>query len=315
MTDRTAADAATPAPAHSRSHAAGTILIIWNAVAGGGGRNDDETVKRRASIESALRAAGVHAELYQSDSEADAASRVDAALASGVSTIVAAGGDGTVRSIAFRLLGRDVALGILPLGTAMNVARTLDVPLDLEGAARVLASGHVRAIDVGEVRGRPFLEVASIGLGAEILAGATEAKDGRLDVALDTLRRAVRRTRTRVRLQFDGREIRARSASIAVANGRFTGRGIELSPEARIDDGLFDILVYEGSGPLQLVADIARILLGRPNDPRLRRYRAAAVRISSHRPMPVRLDSQDVGTTPVELLTRRGVLRVVAPAP
>jgi diacylglycerol kinase family enzyme len=73
--------------------------------------------------------------------------------------------------------------------------------------------------------------------------------------------------------------------------------------------------VYEGSGPLELVADIARILLGRPNDPRLCRSRATTVRISSHRPMPVRLDSQDVGTTPVELLSCRGVLRVVAPAP
>jgi diacylglycerol kinase family enzyme len=116
-----------------------------------------------------------------------------------------------------------------------------------------------------------------------------------------------------VRLQLDGREVRARSASIAVANGRFTGRGIELSPQARLDDGRFDIIVYEGSGPIRLLVDIARILLGRPNDPHLRRYRAAAVRISAHRRLPVRLDSQDVGTTPVELVTRPGALRVIAP--
>jgi len=289
-------------------------LVIWNPGAGGGEPNDDQVADRRAAIEAALRANNVDAELYQSASEADAARRVDAALAARVSTIVAAGGDGTVRSIAFQLLGRDVALGILPMGTAMNVARSLDIPLELDGAAAVLAAGHARVIDVGEARGRPFLEVASIGLGAEVLAGATEAGEGRFRKALATIRRAIGRPRTRVRLQLDGREVRGRAVSVAVANGRFTGRGIELAPQASLDDGQFDILLYEGFGPLQLAADIVRVLYGRANDPRFRRFRAVAVRISSHRPLPVRLDSQDVGTTPVELLTRPGTLRVIAPA-
>lgn len=304
----------TPAEAKPAGSAR-TTLVIWNSGAGGGEPTDDQVTERRAAIESALRAHGVHAQLHQSASEADTARRVDAALADGVSTIVAAGGDGTVRSIAFRLLGRDAALGILPLGTAMNVARSLEIPLELEGAAAVLAAGHVRSIDVGEVRGRQFLEVASIGLGAEVLAGATHAGEGRFRRAWATLRRAITQPRTRVRLQLDGREVRARALSIAVANGRFTGRGIELVPGARLDDGQFDVLLYEGFGPLRIAADIARVLLGRTNDPRFRRYRAATVRISSHRPLPIRLDSQDAGTTPVELVTRPGVLIVAAPPP
>jgi diacylglycerol kinase (ATP) len=296
-----------------RAGAAGTILVIWNPGAGGGEPNDAQVAERRAAIEAALSTNSLDAELYQSASEDDAARRVDAALAAGVSTVVAAGGDGTVRSIAFRLLGREVALGILPMGTAMNVARSLDIPLELDGAASVLAAGRIRAIDVGEVRGQPFLEVASIGLGAEVLAGATEAGEGRIRIALARLRRAIGRPRTRVRLQLDGREVRGRAVSVAVANGRFTGRGVELAPQASLDDGRFDVILYEGFGPLQLVADIVRVLLGRANDPRFRRYRAATVRISSHRPLPVRLDSQDVGATPVELVTRPGVLRVIAP--
>ena len=297
-----------------REDRARPTLVIWNSGAGGGESTDDQVAERRAAIEAALRANSVDAELYQSASEADAARRVDAALSAGVSTIVAAGGDGTVRSIAFQLLDRDVALGILPMGTAMNVARSLDIPLELDGAVAALAAGRTRVIDVGEARGRPFLEVASIGLGAEVLAGATEAGEGRFRIALATIRRAIGRPRTRVRLQLDGREVRGRAVSVAVANGRFTGRGIELAPQASLDDGRFDILLYEGFGPLHLFADIVRVLLGRANDSRFRRYRAAAVRISSHRPMPVRLDSQDVGTTPVEVLTRARALRVIAPA-
>ena len=289
------------------------MLVIWNPGAGGGERPDEDLEARRAAIERALRAHGVEAELYESESEADSTARVERALEDGASTIVAAGGDGTVRSIAFRLLDRDATLGILPLGTAMNVARSLDVPLEMDGAAAVLAAGHVRAIDVGEVRGRPFLEIASIGLGAEVLAGATEAKAGRFGRAWTTLVRAVRQPRTRTRLQLDGREVRGRALSIAVANGRFTGRGIELVPEASLDDGRFDVLLYEGCGPLRIFADILRILLGRPDDPSFRRFRATTVRISTRRPLSVRLDSQDVGATPVELVTRRGALRVIAP--
>ena len=304
--------AGTPANAKAVGSAR-TPLVIWNPGAGGGEPADDQVADRRAAIESALRGHRIHAELHQSASEADTARRVDAALGDGVSTIVAAGGDGTVRSIAFQLVGRDAALGILPLGTAMNVARSLEIPLELEGAAAVLAAGHVRSIDVGEVRGRKFLEVASIGLGAEVLAGATHAGEGRFRRAWATLRRAVTQPRTRVRLQLDGREVRGRALSIAVANGRFTGRGIELVPEAKLDDGRFDVLLYEGFGPLRIATDIVHVLLGRTNEPRLRRYRAATVRISSHRPLPVRIDSQDAGTTPVELVTRAGLLTVLAP--
>lgn len=303
-----AADGPNPTAPPARS-----MLVIWNPDAGGGDADDAAIAERRSAIETVLRASRLDAELYQSDSEADTARRVEAALEAGVATIVAAGGDGTVRSIAFQLLDRDVALGILPMGTAMNVARSVDLPLDLEAAAAVLTAGHIRQVDVGDVHGRPFLEVASIGLGAEVLAGATEVGEGRFRRALAILRRALRQPRTRVRLQLDGREVRARALSIAVANGRFTGRGIELVPEARLDDGRFDVLLYEGFGPLRIAADIIRVLLGRTNDPRFRRYRAATVRISSHRPLPVRLDSHDIGPTPVELVTRRGALRVKTP--
>jgi diacylglycerol kinase (ATP) len=313
MTEAAAPEAHPGAGTAGRPGAARTMLVIWNPGAGGGEPNQAQIAERRAAIEAALSANGLDAELYASTSEDDAARRVDAALADEVSTIVAAGGDGTVRSIAFRLLGRDVVLGILPMGTAMNVARSLDIPLELDAAVTVLAGGRVRAIDVGEVRGQPFLEVASIGLGAEVLAGATEAGEGRFRVALARLRRALGRPRTRVRLQFDGREVRGRALSVAVANGRFTGRGVEIAPQASLDDGRFDVLLYEGFGPLQVAADIVRVLIGRANDPRFRRYRATTVRISSHRPLPVRLDSKDVGATPVDLVTRPGVLRVIAP--
>jgi diacylglycerol kinase (ATP) len=302
------AEAATGRDAVDRS--TGRTLVIWNPDAGGDG---GEVEQRRDELRAALARHGIDAEIFESQSESDARRRVQQGLLERVPTIVAAGGDGTVRSIAFQLLGQDVALGILPGGTAMNVARSLGIPLELDAAAAVLAAGHVRRMDIGEVRGQPFLEIASIGLGAEVLAGATHVSEGRFRAALGLLRSGLRNRRTRVRLQLDGREVRTRALSIAVANGRFTGRGMELAPEASLDDGRFDVLVFEGFGPLGLGAHLARVLLGRPHDERISRYTASTVRVSTHRPLPIRVDSQDVGITPASLVTRRAGLRVIAP--
>ena len=304
---------ATPAPVSRRTEpgaATGRPIVIWNPSAGGG--TADDLAQRRATLERALADHGIQAELYQSASEDDTDRRVDRAIEEGHRPIVAAGGDGTVRSIAFKLLGTDVPLGILPLGTAMNVANSLGIPLDLDGASEVLAKGVERSIDVGEVRGRPFLEIAALGLGAEVLQKATHVGEGRLHAAVELLRTTLRSRRTRVRLQLDGREVRSRALMIAVANGMYTGRAIGLAPKARLDDGKFDVLLYEGFGAASLAAHLARVLLGRPRDERIRHYRAATVRISTHRPLPVRVDSHDLGATPVELVTRPNALMVVA---
>jgi YegS/Rv2252/BmrU family lipid kinase len=285
-------------------------LVIWNPVAGG--RQGDPTARRQ--VEDVLARAALQFELFESHDPVSAGVRVDDAVDAGVGTIVAAGGDDTVRSVAFRLLGRRTALGILPLGTAMNVARSIGIPLEPEEAASVIASGATRTIDVGVVRGQPFLEVASIGLGAEVLADATEVKEGRLHAVIDLVRRAWRYRRTPIDIRLDGHELRSRAMALAIANGRFTGRALELAPEASLDDGRFDVLLYEGFGGLELLTHLARAIRGRPFDPRVRRYRASRVLVATRRPLPVRLDSLELGTTPVELITRTRALRVLAPA-
>jgi diacylglycerol kinase (ATP) len=284
------------------------FLVIWNPDAGEGRERDLE--ERRAEIERVLADRGIEAEIFVSSSEGSAERRIDDALGEDLTAIVAAGGDATVRSVAARLIDRQTPLGILPMGTAMNIAQDLGIPLDIRAAAGILSLGHVRSIDVGEARGHAFLGIASIGLEAEILAAATHAQAGRLRGALAVLRRAWRYPRTRVRLQLDGREVRTRAVSVAVANGRFTGRRLELVPSASLDDGRFEVLLFGGA---QLASRVIRAFLRRPPEPRIRRYRAATVRVSSHRPLPVRADSVDLGQTPIELVTRQRSVRVIAP--
>jgi diacylglycerol kinase (ATP) len=285
-------------------------LVVWNPNAGGG----DDVDGTRAKIREALAANGVDAELFESGSEDETRSRVEQALADGTERIVAAGGDGTVRSIAFQLLGRDTALGILPLGTAMNVAQSVDIPLELDKAAAILASGSARSIDVGFIGDRPFLEVATIGLAAELLEDATRVGEGRLGSLIDFLRRGLQHRRTRVWIDLDGREVRHRVVSLAIANGRFTGRALEVAPESRIDDGQLDVVCFLGYGPLEFVKELVRVSIGIGSGTRTATYRGARVTVRSHHPLPVRADSSDFGTTPVTLESRSKALRVIAPS-
>lgn len=286
------------------------LLVIWNGTAGDRGDDGADTL---AQVRDGLRARGVHAEIFESPSEDGTKERIAEAMSTGgFDSIVAAGGDHTVRSVAFEIIGTDVMLGILPLGTAMNIARSLDLPLEVDGALDVLARGKPRAIDVGYIGDQPFLEVATIGLAADLLNRATAVADGRLHAARDLVVRFVSHRRTRVWLDLDGRQVRHRLVSLAIANGRFTGRALEAAADARIDDGQLDVICYLGMGPLEVLRELAKAVLGLGSGSRAITYRARRVGVRSHHPLRVRADSNDVGTTPFSASSKSAALQILA---
>ena len=290
------------------------ILVVFNPNAGRKAglptNTNDEADLRRALAERHL-----DAEVFVSPDEAGAVERVRAAVADGYDVVAAAGGDGTVRSVAFELLGTSTALGILPAGTAMNVARSLGIARELDAAAGLLGSGEIRPIDVGWARDRPFLEMASMGLNAEVLEIAEKAEGGRLGEVVRLIREAIRSRPTRVLLELDGREIRTRALGLAVAVGPYAGVGITVAPEARLDDGKLDVVVFEGFRRVDLVRHLIAAGGGRRPARRVTTHRAARVRVSSRRPLSIRIDSADAGTTPIDLTVNPGHLRTVAPQP
>jgi diacylglycerol kinase (ATP) len=291
-------------------------LVIWNPEAG-----KKAGVPTNAASEDDLRRAlrehGVEAELFRSTSSRAAEERVDAAIRDGNDSIIAAGGDGTAQLVAVRLLGaggdRSAALGILPMGSAMNLARSLGIPRDLGEAAAVIAQGNVRTIDVGDLGGRPFFEQVSVGLSAEAFGHAQEVDHGRWLTAFRFLRVAMRYRRTRIRLTLDGHEHETRALAVAIANGPYTGMGLTLAPDAKLDDGKLDVVVFEGLSPWAMVRHMFATAFGRRTKSRFRTYRAAKVRVDAHRPLAVRCDADDGGNTPIEVSVRAKALRVLAP--
>ena len=258
---------------------------------------------------------GLGSDVVETPDEEAARREARRAVRDGIDVVIAAGGDGTIGAVASGLLGTDVALGVLPLGSIMNVPRMLGVPRDLEAAATALATGEQRRIDVGEAHGRPFYEAASVGMNAAMFREANQFEKGDWLSILRTIWVALRYRPARMHVELDGAQrVRTRALMAVMALGPYTGAGMTVAPEARLDDGKFEVRIFRGFSKLELIRHLAGIAFGRYRyAPHVSTYRAAHVRVTSHHPLPCRADSRDLGTTPLEISIRPRALCVIVP--
>ena len=288
------------------------IPVIWNATAG---------QKRRGplaptgpdELSRVLSQAGVEARIFPTKSEDEAKETVKRAVAEGHKLIVAAGGDGTADLVANEILGTDVALGILPLGSVMNIARMLGVPRDLAAAAAVIASGREATIDVGEANGEVFFEDASVGIQAAVFRHADEWARGDLGSIFRAIQAAFRYRPRRFELVLDGeKKLLTRALMVTISNAPYAGVGMTVAPDARLNDGKFDVVVWEHFSKAELFRHLAAISFGRRSySPHTSTYRSEYVLVTGSRALPARADANDLGTTPVECRIRPLCLRVV----
>jgi diacylglycerol kinase (ATP) len=288
-------------------------LVLFNPKAGSMPRLPAESIDA-PGIKALLRRHGVTARVVETTSEAEGRSVVREQLQQGCQTFVAAGGDGTFDLIAEQLLGTSAAVGILPLGRAMNVARSLNIPRELEQAASILAAAHTRRIDVGGAGGQSFYEIASIGLTAEILGLAQAFDKGHHGSIVELIRVMARFRHARVRLRLDDRTIERRALMVVVANGPYGGLGLTLAPDARLDDGWLDVRIFKRFSRMELLRHFWSIAFGRrAYVPQVDEYRARRVVIETPG-LPCRADANDRGLTPIEFTLRPAALTVIAPA-
>ena len=291
----------------------GPIRVIFNASAGskGGIRTNGVT---RADIEAVLDRVGLEADVVESPSAEVTRHLAAEAVQRGDATVVAAGGDGTIGVVATELLNSGTALGVLPHGSIMNIPRMLGIPRDLGAAAAVLAHGAIRRIDVGEARGRPFFEVGSVGMNAAMFREAQRFEAGDRASIPRTIWAAIRFRLARMEIALDELVVRTRALAVTVANGPYTGAGMTVAPDARVDDGRFDVTVFEHFSKWELIRHLGSIAFGRRRyAPHVSTYRSTFARISSVSPLPARADSRDLGTTPVEFRVLRAALPVIVP--
>ncbi|MFS8035891.1 lipid kinase [Xanthobacter sp. AM11] len=241
------------------------------------------------------------------------------ARAGDVDLAIIGGGDGTLNAAAAGLSDTRLPLGILPLGTANDFARTLAIPLDPLAAARLIVTGAHQPIDLGEVNGHPFLNVASIGFSADLARALTqEAKRrfGVLGYALVAARLLVQSRLFTAFIEHDGTVEKVRTLQVTVGNGRHYGGGMTVADTATADDGRLDFYSLEVDHWWRLLAllpSLRRGTQGQWND--VRAFRTTQVVVRTSRPREVNTDGELVTFTPAHFTVRPAAIRVYAPPP
>lgn len=253
------------------------------------------------------------------------------AVQAGASLVVAAGGDGTTRAVAGVLAGSGVPMGLLPMGTGNLLARNLGVPLnDAEAAVRVIVSGDTRGIDVvrarimrpdGSVADEPSVVLLGMGFDAEVVGETADTLKRTIGwgayVAAGLRRLMGGGRRHPVRLWLDDeppRITRVRSVMVATA-GTLTG-GVTLLPEAKLDDGLADVVTVTPKGLAGWIRIIWWAVRGaRDSNPLVQRHQVRRVRIDARWPMPAQVDGDPVGEAiRIDVTVEPAALHVRAPA-
>lgn len=233
-----------------------------------------------------------------------------------VDGVIAAGGDGTVIGAIPLALERGVPLGIVPLGTFNDLARTLEVPLSVPEACAVILRRHTRTIDVGRVNGCYFVNEASIGVSARIARRQTPEVKQRFGVlgVISTALQTLREVRPFVaEIEYDDRIERCRSVQITVANSaRFGGR--VQRADAAIDDGWLDLYSIEPRNWFDAFSVVRKIIARDPSSGQgLRTRRSAGFAIRTRHAHHISADGEPAGVTPARFEVVPKALRVLVP--
>jgi len=229
----------------------------------------------------------------------------------GYDVVIGCGGDGTVHHLLGPISGSPVVLGIIPLGSGNDLARSLGIPRNYVLACEVIAQKKTRRLDLARIGGRFFASVASVGLSAEVNrvanARTRPACGGRWRYMLALLRVMWSYAPRPLRLWIDGRELEREAVFVAVGNGAFFGGGFRILPNARMDDGWLDVCLANRLGRLRVLRAIPSVYRGRHGGhPAVEFYRARCVRILSTDPLRLFADGEYVQDTPamIEIVPR-----------
>jgi len=264
-----------------------------------------------------LTAAGVALTVEKLGSEEELA-RCLAAHDGKVDVAIVCGGDGSLCRAAGGLIATRTTLGILPMGTANDLARTLGIPDDLGQAADVIVAGHRRRIDVGSVNGYPFFNVASIGLSVDLarsLDGGLKRRWGRLGYAIAAMRALTRARRFSAWITEADQTWRTSTMQIAVGNGRFYGGGTVVAAHAAIDDGHLDLYSLEFHTVWQLAMMLRSFRSGEHGAwSEVTTARGTEFEIRTRRPLAVNADGELIAETPAVFKVHPEAVTVFAPA-
>ena len=231
--------------------------------------------------------------------------------------LILGGGDGTLCMSLEDVLSTGLPLGILPLGNANDLARTLSIPIGIKAACEIIAAGHTSRIDLGCVNGKHFFNVASMGVSVRIARRLTNERKRRFGLASYVIAAWEAMTRARsfsAEIVCDGKKEHMRAIQIAVGNGRYYGGGLTVADDAAIDDGRLDLYSIGRAPFWKLLLLVPLLRFGKHGYAKnVEVRRAETIEITTDRILSINTDGEVTTRTPASFTIVCGALEVFAP--
>lgn len=264
--------------------------------------------------------------LHETGRSGQATALAQQARDEGADAVLVVGGDGTINEVINGLAESQVALGVLPGGTANVWAKEMGLPtrsplhlLPLIDSVKLLVSGDRRRIDLGQANGRYFLQWTGVGLDAEVTYAMEprtrrQRRLGALAYIVAGLTTAANMVGTRTRIWIDEERIYRRSILVVISNSQLYGGRVRIATDARLDDGLLDVDIFAGTGFGSALRTALGVITGlHVRDPRHSCYRARSIQIEAEKEMAIHVDGEPLGTTPLECRVVPQALNVLIP--
>jgi YegS/Rv2252/BmrU family lipid kinase len=287
------------------------VLLVNPASAGG------KTMRLLPRVEQALDARRAAFRVQRTKGLEHGAEQALRAVEAGELPVVMSG-DGLLGAVGGAMAGSETPLGIIPGGRGNDLARVLGVPDDPDEAVATLFAGHSRRIDVGEANGKRFLGIVSVGFDSECNRRANEVKliRSNLVYVYSLFRTLAGWKPARFTIRVDDERTRFTGYSVSVANNSTFGGGMQIAPDADLEDGLFDVIAIGEVSKLRFLANLPKVFKGTHVDgDDVRVFRAAHLELTASKPFPVYADGEHLTDLPASLRVLPHALSVLVPAP
>ncbi len=288
------------------------LCVIYNPLAGGG-----QVRRSLPAVQAQLTRLGLTHRIAETRDLPHARILAREAAARGEIS-VAFGGDGLIGAVADGLRGGEGIMGVLPGGRGNDFVRSLGIALEPAAACTVLATGAPRALDLGEVNGRTFIGIASCGFDSDAnrIANETRLVRGKLVYAYGALRALLGWRAATFTVSIDhGRPRTIDGYTVAAANSRSYGGGMQLAPAADLHDGQLDIVIISELPRWRFLALMPTVFAGtHVHQPVVETARARSIEIAASRPFQLYADGDPIAELPVRISVAPGAMRVIVPA-
>lgn len=248
------------------------------------------------------------------------------AVERGQEAVVVVGGDGTINEAVNALASTPVALGVIPAGTGNVLARQLGLPTDPAQACQMLLSSQASKVDLGKASfineeakedSRYFLCMAGMGFDAKVVQAVERGSKSRLGIwayVLTVAREAWRPEASQLRIRLDGETVEVRAWLLVVANAASYAWRLSMCPGAQMDDGLLDMCIFPDAGRLRHLAQVfGTLVTTHPPQGGVTSHRFREAKIEAEPSLPVQLDGDLQGTTPITVSVAPLALRILTP--